>query len=87
MVDALAAPYAFENDILFMVVLRRDQDGYRLADDLFSEVAVDTLCALVPARDDSIEILTYYRVIAKLDDGSKQLALSRLIVCDSNLAL
>jgi hypothetical protein len=46
MVDAVAATYAFENDVLLMVALRRDDDGYRLADGLFSEVAEDTLSTL-----------------------------------------
>jgi hypothetical protein len=87
MIDAVAAPYAFEKGVLFMVALRRDQDGYRLADDLFSQVAVDTLCAPVPACDDAIEALTYYCVIAKLDDGSKQRALTRLTIGDVSLPL
>src|SRR5258706_9277453 len=85
MIDAVAATYAFENDVLLMVALRRDQNAYRLADDLFSAVAEDTLCTPVPACDDAIEVLTYYCVIAKLDDGSKQRALTRLTVGDGNL--
>src|SRR5258708_2946430 len=53
-----------------MVALRRDQDGYRLADDLFTEVAVDTLCPPGPACVDAIEVLTYYFVIAQLHTTS-----------------
>jgi len=36
MVDGLAAPYAFEKDVLFMVALRRDQRWLSAADDLFT---------------------------------------------------
>jgi len=71
MIDAVTATYAFENDLLLMETLRRDQDGYRLADDLVSEVAEDTLCTLVPACDDAIEVLTYYCIIAGLDNGGE----------------
>jgi hypothetical protein len=71
MIDAVAATYAFENDLLLMVTLWRDQDGYRLADDLLSEVAEESLCTLVPACDDAINVLTDYRVITELDNGSE----------------
>src|SRR5215831_8321598 len=68
---AVAASYALENEVLLMLVLSRNKDGYRCADDLFRPIAKDSLSAHVPAFGDAIEVRTCYRVTAVLDDGSE----------------
>ena len=59
MFDALAAPNTFENPLLLIMPVGRDQDRDGLADDLFGKVAENPLRTLVPACDGAIKVYTY----------------------------
>ena len=53
----------------------RDEDRARLSDHLFGRVAEHLLGALVPARDDAVEVRGRDRVVGRLDDRSELEAL------------
>src|SRR5262249_29221995 len=71
MLDAITAPDTGDNCVFFALAFRWNQDGHRFADDLFGRIAIEPLCASVPACDDAIEVLAYYRVITEFDNRSE----------------
>jgi hypothetical protein len=74
-VDALTAPDVSQDQILFILPLWWNDDCHRFSNNLFCAVAKKSLRALVPAHDDAIDVLAYYRIITGLDDGSEPHAL------------
>src|SRR6267154_5857422 len=85
MLDAVTAPDTPDNYGLLRVALRWNQDTHRPPDDLLSRVAEQSLRALVPTCDDTIEVLAYYCVITELDNGSEPHALKEgVCVCLPN---
>src|SRR4029077_15174334 len=71
MIDAVTAPDTLENNVLLILAVEWDQDGHRFADNLFRQIAKEPLRALIPTRDDAIEVLAYYCVITELDNRSE----------------
>jgi len=57
--DALAAPNTFENPLLLVMPVGRNQNRAGLADDLFGKVTENPLRTLVPASDDAIKVYAY----------------------------
>jgi hypothetical protein len=54
--NALAAPDAFDNGVFFAMEFGWNQRLDRPAHDLFGEITENPLCALVPACDDAVEV-------------------------------
>jgi hypothetical protein len=52
-----------------------NDDCHRFSNNLFCRIAKKSLRALVPAHDDAVDVLAYYRIITGLDDGSEPHAL------------
>src|SRR5262249_16028693 len=71
MLDAFATSNAFKDGRLFVMSLWRHQDGYGLADHLVRSIPVQSLRALVPARDNAVQVLGDYRVARGLYDLSE----------------
>src|SRR5215475_14288894 len=71
--DALVASDALKNHRFFIVPVGWNQKRNRLADGLVGRIAEEPLRALVPARDDAIEVLAYDGVVAGFDDGRELL--------------
>ena len=59
MFDALAAPNTFENPLLLIMPVGRNQDSDGLADDLFGKVAENSLGTPVSACDGAIKVYAY----------------------------
>ena len=72
--DAFAAPDALKDTRLLIVALRRNEEGDRFADHLFSRVAKEPLRGLVPAGNEAVEVFTDDCVFGRLDDGGQPLA-------------
>ena len=72
-VDAFPAADARENRRLLVEPIGRDQDGDRPADDLFGLVAEKPLGALVPCRDDAVEVLADDGVVRGFHDRDEML--------------
>ena len=69
MVDTLPAPDARQDITLFVLSIFGNNNGDGLTDRLCGSVAEHTFDALVPARDNAVEVLAYDHVIARLHDG------------------
>src|SRR5262249_29618516 len=72
--DAFTPSDATEDFSLLILMIRRDEDGDRLADDLFRHVAEDPFGAFVPALDDAVEVLADDRVIGRFDDCDESMS-------------
>ena len=60
-------------DLRFLVMtLWWDDSEKGRANHLFGSIAKETLCPLVPASDDAVEILADNGVVGALDDGGKE---------------
>src|SRR5580700_318796 len=73
-IEAVAAPDALDDPRLLVLQLLRNQDGDRLADDVFGGVAEQALGGAVPADDDAVEVLADDGVAGRFDDTGKLLA-------------
>src|ERR1700680_429916 len=73
-IKAVAVLNAIEDFRFLVVELRRNQDGDRLADDLFGRVAEQVFGGVVPADDDAVEGLADDRVAGRFDDAGQLLA-------------
>src|SRR5437867_3244649 len=69
--DALAPADPFHNSQLFIVTIRRYQNGDRFADNFTSTVAKEPFRFFVPTGDPLIDIYTYDRVTGGLNDRSQ----------------
>ena len=69
--DAFAPADPFHNFQLFILAIRRDQDGDRFADNFSSRVAKEPFRFFVPTGDHLIEIYAYDRVTGGLNDRSQ----------------
>src|SRR5438045_5924145 len=69
--DPLAPADLFHNFQLFILAIRRDQDGDRFADNFSSRVAKEPFRFFVPTGDRLIEIYAYDRVTGGLNDRSR----------------
>ena len=71
MVDVLPAPDAGQDFTFLIAPIPRNNNCDRLPDCFFCGVSEHALRALVPARDDAIEVLAYNGVVTELDDCRK----------------
>ena len=62
--NAFAALESLQDQLFFFLVVGWNQNGNRLADDFFGQIAKNALRAAVPARDDTIEGLADDCVVA-----------------------
>ena len=69
----LAMANAIEDSRLFVLVIFRDQDRNRLANDFLGRVAEQPFSAAIPAHDHAIEILADDRIVGIRDNGGKLL--------------
>jgi len=55
--DALAAPDSLNDPFFLLLVIGRDQNRNRLADDFLGQIAENPLRTGIPTRYDAIEVL------------------------------
>src|SRR5579872_170810 len=84
MLDRLATPDTLKNADLFMLAVRWNKNRNRLADDLFGNIAEQTLGPFIPRLNDAVEVLADDGVIAGLDYGGEATsdALSALVLAE-----
>jgi len=71
MVDALTALNAVENLGCLAKAVGRIQDRGRLSDGFGRCMAEELLGCAIPTNDDTVEIITYDRVVGRVDDRSE----------------
>jgi hypothetical protein len=69
MLHPFAAPEPLHDVREVVLMVGRDQDGHRPADDLLGGVAVQRLGSAIPARNRALQILADDGILARLDDG------------------
>ena len=80
MVHALTAPHLFEDALLLVVKLGRNQKLYRLADGIGLGMTEDSRRGSVPRDDQPIERHSHDRVVRGLDDGAQERERNGLIL-------
>src|SRR5262245_48444946 len=68
MSDALPPPDPLENFGFLIETLRRNQDGHRLAHDLWRGVAKESLCTAIPTCDAAVEVFADDRIVRGFND-------------------
>src|SRR5437879_10748627 len=68
MIDGFAAPEFCQNFRLLVGALRRNKQGYGLADYFFGFVTKESFGARIPGGNNSVEILSYNRIVTRLND-------------------
>src|SRR6185369_206605 len=72
MVNPIAAADALQDFRFFLEMIRRNENGYRLADNLLRSISKDPLRTAIPARNDAIQILADDRIVRRFDDGREK---------------
>ena len=68
MVDPLTATDAFEDSRFFVVAIDRNEQSHRLADRFLAGIPEETLRAIVPARNDAVDVFRKDGVVGRFDN-------------------
>src|SRR5687768_4233027 len=71
MIDAFSTSQPFKDCGFFITPVCWYQDGHGLPHHLLGGIAVETLCAFIPARDDAIQVLGDNRIVGGFDNRSE----------------
>src|SRR5215471_19628096 len=69
-IDTLSVLYTRKDRGFFVLLVRWNYQGYRLADHFFRGIAVKSLCTFVPRRYDTVEAETYDSIITGFHNRS-----------------